>query len=87
MSTYTSLKKLYKEIDKINAEIDARIKRGLSYKTLSRRHKLLVEELRSLQPQSIASVFPTFSLSSVFPKSFPRGLMNRLAQYVSVFLM
>lgn len=77
MSTYNLIKKLYKEIDQVNVLIDTRIKKGLSYKTLSRRHKILVDELRSLQPQPVTSILPVF----------PRGLMNRLAQYVSVFLM
>lgn len=65
------MKKLYREIDNLNEEIDTKIERGLSYKVLARRHKYLMEELHSLDPQPIVS----------------RGIMNRLAQYVSVFLL
>ncbi|MDP3962326.1 MAG: hypothetical protein Q8Q03_00445 [bacterium] len=71
MTTYNLMKKLYREIDRLNEEIDMRIERGLSYKVLARRHKYLMEELRSIDPQPIVS----------------RGIMNRLAQYVSVFLV
>ena len=71
MSTYNLIKRLYREIDDINAEIDMRIIKGLSYKTLSSKHRMLMEKLRALEPQPIVS----------------RGFMNRLAQYASVFLM
>ena len=74
MTTYNLMKKLYREIDRLNEEIDMRIEKGLSYKILARRHKYLMEELRSIDPQPIVSVVP-------------RGIMNRLAQYVSVFLL
>ena len=79
MNTYTLIKKLYKEIDEINEEIDVRIEKGLSYKVLSRRHKILVEKLRSLDRPSTLSI----GLSKVWPK----GIMGKLAQYASVFLM
>ena len=67
------MKKLYREIDSLNEEIDMRIEKRLSYKVLARRHKYLMEELRSLDPQPVPIV--------------SRGIMNRLAQYVSVFLL
>jgi|GEM_PF-2526448 len=79
MNTYTLIKRLYKEIDEVNAEIDARIERGLSYKILSKRHKALMEKLHSLDRPS------TFSIG--IAKAWPKGLMNKLAQYASVFLM
>lgn len=79
MSTYTLIKKLYKEIDEINAEIDMKIQKGLSYKTLSKKHKVLIERLHSLGRPSTFSI----GLSKVWPK----GLMGKLAQYASVFLM
>lgn len=79
MSTYTTLKKLYREIDEINAEIDTKIQKGLSYKVLSKRHKALIERLHSIDRPSDFSI----GLSKVWPK----GLMGKLAQYASVFLM
>ena len=79
MNTYNSIKKLYKEIDDINAEIDMKIEKNLSYKVLSKRHKMLIEKLRSMDRPSTLSI----GLSKVWPK----GLMGKLAQYASVFLM
>ncbi len=82
MSTYNLLKKLYKEIDEINVEIDTKIEEGLSYKVLSKRHKMLIDRLHSIDRPSTLSI----GLSKVWPVS-PRGLMGKLAQYASVFLM
>lgn len=79
MSTYTLIKKLYKEIDEVNTEIDMKIEKGLSYKTLAKRHKTLREQLRSIDRPS--------TLSIGLSKAWPKGLMSRLAQYASVFLM
>lgn len=79
MSTYTLIKKLYKEIDEINAEIDMKIEKGLSYKVLSKRHKVLIERLHSIDRPSALSI----GISKVWPK----GIMSKLAQYASVFLM
>lgn len=77
MSTYNLMKKLYREIDSLNEEIDMKIEKGLSYKVLARRHKYLMEELRSIDPQPQSKPIAIVS----------RGIMNRLAQYVSVFLL
>ena len=79
MSTYTLIKKLYKEIDEINAEIDMKIERGLSYKMLSRRHKMLIEKLHTLDRPS--------ALSIGLSEHWSKGLMGKLARYASVFLM
>jgi uncharacterized protein (DUF1810 family) len=57
MRTYILIKRLEGEIARLNEEIDARIVRGLSYKTLSRRHKSLVEELRTVRRRSTSDVF------------------------------
>lgn len=79
MSTYTLIKKLYKEIDDINEEIDLKIEKGLSYKALSKRHKALIDRLHSLDRPS--------TLAIGIAKVWPKGLMGKLAQYASVFLM
>jgi hypothetical protein len=67
MKRYILIRRIESEIAKLNEEIDLRIIRGVSYKTLSRRHKILLAELKSL-------------------KRTP-GMMNRFAQYASVFLL
>ena len=71
MTTYALMRKLYRQIDDLNSEIDAKIVKGLSYRSLARRHRLLMEELHSIEPQ------PTIS----------KGIINKIAQYVSVFLL
>jgi hypothetical protein len=82
MSTYTLLRRLQKEIEKVNEEIDLRIINGLSYKSLSKKHKVMMERLHALN--RVASVSTrTKSIES----SWSKGLMSRLAQYASVFLM
>ncbi|HEY4494676.1 MAG TPA: hypothetical protein VJC02_01075 [Candidatus Paceibacterota bacterium] len=78
MSTYTLIKRIQKEIEKINEEIDIRIIKGLSYKALSKRHKFLSEELSSLKKEYAVS-------QSVYKVS--KSFFGRVAQYVSVFLM
>ncbi len=83
MNTYTLIKKLYKEIDEVNAEIDMKIDRGLSYKVLSKRHKILIDRLHSIDRPSALSI----GLSKGLSKIWPKGLMNKLARYASVFLM
>ena len=72
MSTYISIKRIQAEIEEINEAIDMKIIRGLSYKTLSARHRMLMSQLRSLKTQQ-AIVF--------------RGIMGRLTRYASVFLL
>ncbi len=49
MKRYILIRRLEGEIAKLNEAIDMRIVRGISYKSLSRRHKVLVAELRSLK--------------------------------------
>jgi hypothetical protein len=49
MKRYIAIRRLESEIAKVNEEIDARILRGVSYRTLSRKHKLLLAELRSIK--------------------------------------
>lgn len=48
MSTNTLVRELKKEINTLNAVIDMKIIRGLSYKNESRRHKFLSKQLKSL---------------------------------------
>lgn len=48
MSKYQTVKEIKKEIERLNKEIDLRIIHGLSYSILSRRHKILVNQLRRL---------------------------------------
>ncbi|HEY4503712.1 MAG TPA: hypothetical protein VJJ28_01220 [Candidatus Paceibacterota bacterium] len=79
MNTYNLIKKLYKEIDEINTEIDMKIEKGLSYKVLSRRHKALIDRLHSIDKPS--------TLSIGISKAWPKGFMGKLAHYASVFLM
>lgn len=79
MNTYNSIKKLYKEIDEINTEIDMKIDKGLSYAALSRRHKILIDRLHSIDRPS--------TLSIGLSKAWPKGFMGKIAQYASVFLM
>ena len=71
MSTYILIKRIQAEIEEINEAIDMKIIRGLSYKSLSTKHKSLMNELRSLKSKPVVS----------------SGIMNRLAQYASVFLL
>ena len=49
MKRYILIRRLEGEIAKLNEEIDMRIVRGISYKMLSRQHKMLMAELRSLK--------------------------------------
>jgi hypothetical protein len=49
MKRYILIRRLEGEISKLNEEIDMRIVRGVSYKTLSRKHRVLMAELRSLK--------------------------------------
>ncbi len=83
MSTYTLIKRLYKEIDDINVEIDAKIEKGQSYRTLAKRHKTLIDQLRSLDRPSTLSI----GISKTVSKVWPKGFTGKLAQYASVFLM
>lgn len=86
MSTYTLMRKLQKDIEKLNEEIDVRIIKGLSYKSLSKRHKMMMERLHSLR--RVATPSRTAShISASIESSWSRGIMSRLAQYASVFLM
>jgi hypothetical protein len=73
---------LQKDIEKVNEEIDLRIIRGLSYKSLSKKHKMMMERLHALNRVASSST-ATKSIES----SWSKGLMGRLAQYASVFLM
>jgi hypothetical protein len=66
----TFIKELRKEINKLNQEIDRRIVRGISYKTLSRKHKVLVAQLNS------ATRYPSSSY----------GFFDRLNRVVSTFM-
>ena len=83
MSTYTSIKKVERDLKKVNDAIDARIVKGLSYKVLGRQHKALLEELRALKQVSARSTRTVANIESPWSK----GIMTRLAQYASVFLM
>ncbi len=75
MSTYNSIRKIEREISRLNEQIDLRIVRGLSYKTLSRQHKLLVTELRDLRREAGSEI------------SWSKNFMMKFTQYASVFLM
>jgi hypothetical protein len=67
MKRYILIRRIESEIAKLNEEIDVRIMKGISYKNLSLRHKILMTQLRAV-------------------KRSP-SLVNRFAQYASVFLM
>lgn len=64
------VKELRREINKLNQEIDRRIIRGISYKNLSRRHKILVSKLNS------ATSYPSSSY----------GFFDKLNRVVSTFM-
>lgn len=49
MKRYILIRRRESEVAKLNEEIDMRIVRGVSYKALSRKHKTLLAELRSLK--------------------------------------
>jgi hypothetical protein len=49
MKRYILIRRVESEIAKVNEEIDMRIVRGLSYKSLAKKHKALIAELRSLK--------------------------------------
>ena len=85
MSTYTLIRKLQKDIEELNEQIDTRIIKGLSYKTLSKRHKVMMERLHALR--RVATPSRASHISASIESSWSRGIMSRLAQYASVFLM
>ncbi len=65
MKRYILIRKLESEIAKLNEEIDMHIVRGISYKNLSRRHKVLMAELR--QAKRAPSIMDRFAnYASVF---------------------
>lgn len=67
MRTYILIKRIEGEIARLNEEIDMRIIKGQSYKILSRKHKLLMEQLRLVKRAAPASVFSRFTrYASVF---------------------
>lgn len=55
MTTAQYQKSLQRELAQINRRIDMMIIRGQSYASESRKHKMLLRQLRSLQGQSIFS--------------------------------
>lgn len=52
MSKHQALRVIKSEIKKLNQEIDIRIIKGLSYKDLSKRHKLLMSQLNNMTSHS-----------------------------------
>ena len=52
MSKHQALRAIKNEIKRLNQEIDIRIIKGLSYKDLSKRHKLLMSQLNSITSHS-----------------------------------
>ena len=49
MSKHVLLKELKMELKKINADIDMKIIRGLSYRKEARRHKFIMAQISSLR--------------------------------------
>ncbi len=47
MTKYKTITTINKEINKINEEIDMKIIQGLAYKVEARRHRILLNKLRS----------------------------------------
>jgi hypothetical protein len=60
MSKTILIKELKKEINSLNAVIDMRIIRGLSYKAEARRHKFLLRQLQSLSWKSSFNQFISY---------------------------
>lgn len=89
MSKNTLKKEILKEIKNINALIDMRIIKGISYKDLSRRHRFLMSELGSLRSEkrSYVKIFknPVISHMKV-PAKNNFGFFGMLGRYVSAFL-
>ena len=52
MSKQRFIKTIRMELDKLNQDIDLKIIKGLSYARESRRHKMLMSELRKITRQS-----------------------------------
>ena len=52
MSKHQALRAIKNEIKRLNQEIDIRIIKGLSYKDLSKRHKLLMSQLNNMTSHS-----------------------------------
>ncbi len=63
MTTAQYQKSLQRELAKLNQRIDMMIIKGQSYVAESKKHKMLLRQLRSLQGQSFFSRFMTNSMS------------------------
>jgi hypothetical protein len=63
MTTSQYQKSLQRELAKLNQRIDMMIIKGQSYVAESKKHKMLLRQLRSLQGQSFFSRFMTNSMS------------------------
>jgi hypothetical protein len=70
MSKHTFIKELRKELNRVNEEIDMRIIKGYSYRTLAKRHKYLVDKLNSVTRYSSSSY----------------GFLGRLNRVVATFM-
>lgn len=65
MKRYIMIKRIENEIAKLNEQIDMRIVRGISYKSLSIQHKVLMTQLRAVKRSpSVMSKFTQYA--SVF---------------------
>ncbi len=49
MKRYIQIKRIENEIAKLNEEIDMKIMRGVSYRSLSLQHKVLMTQLRAVK--------------------------------------
>lgn len=49
MKRYILIRRIENEIAKLNEEIDMRIMKGISYRNLSLRHKVLMTQLRAVK--------------------------------------
>ncbi len=52
MNKKTLSKEIYKELSRLNGQIDVKIIKGRPYKTEARRHKILLSTLRRLHKES-----------------------------------
>ncbi len=93
MSKYTLKKEIHREIKNINALIDMRIIKGISYKDLSRRHKFLISQLNSLKSRKetysriLKPVTESIVKNSVKTSNKNTlGFFGMLGRYVSAFL-
>lgn len=94
MNKNTLKKEIHKEIKNINRLIDMRIIKGLSYKDLSRRHKFLISQLKSLALKQNMQIRVPIKHSLKSPIGIPTkssynthgGFLRMLGRYASVFL-